>query len=144
MDQNEIDSRIEAILGLMANWDAASPATRRQKQERIEEHQRALSDAYGVRRGWWRAAERFPLGALARVSDAGEEWERKFADHHSFWVMTGRPVAVAAHLYGCDAEMREGACGWAARRGLRAMFPTDFPSWWNPGRTTLIEITRAD
>lgn len=143
MHQDEPAACVEAILRLMANRDAASPAEKRERQERIEEQQRALSDAYGARRGWRRAAERFPVRALARVSRAEEEWEPKFVDHYSFWVSDGRPVAVVAHLYGCDEALREAACAWAALRGLRATFPVDFPSWWYPGRTTLIEITRA-
>lgn len=143
MRQHEIDAQLAAILHLMAGWEGASLAARRERQERIEEHQRALSSAYGMRRGWQRAAERFPLKALARVSGADEEWEHEFTDHRSFWMLAGKPIAVVAHLYSCDDERRDAARDWAARRGLRATFPVDFPSWWYPGRTTLIEITRA-
>jgi hypothetical protein len=129
MKTAELDTQAEAILGLMANWDAASPAERRRRQDRIEEHQRIISDAYGVNRGWRRASEQFSIRALASVSRVGEKWEPEFTDHHSFWMMDGRPVAVVAHLYSCNEKQRAAVRAWAARHGLQATFSTDFPSW---------------
>jgi hypothetical protein len=144
MQKDELDAEVAAILALMANWDDASVAERRRRFHQIKEHQRTLWEAYGDCRGWSRTAEPFPVRALASVSAAGQEWKREFTDHHSFWTKAGRPAAVAAHLYSCGRELRTSASIWAARHGLQAAFPTDFPSWWNPGRTTLIEITRAN
>jgi len=47
-----------------------------------------------------------------------------------------RPVAYVAYLYShflIDAIQR-----FADERGLTAELPTDFPSWWYPGRTRLV------
>lgn len=143
VDQEELDERLGAILTLMSGWDKASHAARRERQNRIEGHQQAIWNSYSACRGWSKAPKQFPLSALARMRIADEDWKREFTDHRSFWTLDGRPYAVAAHLYGCDDHVREAAEAWAASRGLRAAFPDDFPSWWYPGRTTLIEITSA-
>ena len=142
MDEQDRKARIATILELIS-YSGDTDAEKRTRYDRVQQHQRAVSDAYGDLRGWTRAGESFPIRALARVSTIGEEWNREFTDHRGFWKANGRPVAVSAHLYSCDEAQREAAHSWAYSRGLVATFPVDFPSWWYPGRTTLIEITRA-
>jgi hypothetical protein len=143
IDCQEVHERLNTILKLMSDWDKASHTVQRERHSQIQEQQKAISDSYGARRGWREASKRFPLSALARLRVADEDWEQEFTDHRSFWTLHDRPFAVAAHLYGCDDRVRDAACAWAASRGLQATFPVDFPSWWYPGRTTLIELTSA-
>ncbi len=141
MDQREIDNHLAAILQF-SNLSEYPDAEKRVRHEKALSHQSMLRAEYGKRRGWVQQQEGFSVQALARVTIAGEEWDREFTDHRSFWVLAGQPVAVVAHLYGCDERCRDAARSWAARRGLQVEFPVDFPSWWYPGRTTLIQITR--
>jgi hypothetical protein len=143
MHQDDIDTHQAAILTLQANFHGSNEAKRANYEQSLK-HQNALADAYGVRRGWRKARKRFVLGALAVGCGAEDEWPHEFADHRSFWEVGGRPFAVCAHLYGCDEDTRSAARAWAASRGLTVSFPVDFPSWYYPGRTTLIEITRAE
>jgi hypothetical protein len=142
MSPSEIDDHIRAIGRLHEEWPRNHAAQRASHHETWQ-HYTALMRAYGDIRGWVAADSGFSVRDVARVSGADEEWDREFADHKSFWLREGRPYAVAAHLYGCDQDRKAAARAWAARRGLVASFPDDFPSWWLPGRTTLIEITCA-
>jgi len=141
MERDDVDGHLAAILELGAAR-GYSDALRPTRTQEAREHRRAIREAYGARRGWICVDEPFSLRALACVSEVAEEWPIEFTDHRSFWEKAGRPVAVCAHLYGCDQTKREAARVWASRHGLRAAFPVDFPSWWYPGRTTLIEFTR--
>lgn len=143
MQQHELDAAVGVILGLMANWDAASNTEKRERWDQILNLHRTISRAYGTRRGWVRAGDQFSIEALTDMKAPEDGREEEFTDHRSFWTVAGRPAAIVAHLYGCDEVKREAARIWAASLGLQVTFPTDFPSWWNPGRTTLIEITRA-
>jgi len=100
-----------------------------------------MAEAFGAQRGY-RLGSRFAPSVLARrgVSsrDYGELWESMFADHRYFYRTPNRhAAAVVAHLYDLDEETRQGAVDWAAGRCLKASFPA-FPSWWYPGRTTLV------
>ena len=57
-------------------------------------------------------------------------------------IRAGNDKQVAAHLYGTsDAAKRQDTEATAALYGLRMTWPEDFPSWYLPGRTTLIVCT---
>jgi hypothetical protein len=110
----------------------------------------ALSAEFARRHGW-RECGPFGISALSGIAQDPELtwWERRladdfpypFADHGYFYrADDGRPAALAVHLY--DAEP-EKVTTWAAEHGLQATFPTDFPSWWYPGWTTLVVYQRA-
>ncbi len=142
MNSSEIDTHLAAILAIHANFGSTDDA-RRVSQERVSKHQWVLARAYGERRGWQVAEKRFPLSALAPTCGPTDDWPHEFSDHRWFWYHGGRPVAVSAHLYGCDDKRRVAARLWASALGLSVVFPVDFPSWYYPGTTTLIDITRA-
>jgi len=105
--------------------------------------QHKLATIFGERRGWRLSASGFPPALLARrgvstrTADAvAGGWTCAVADHPFFYRATDRrAAAVAAHLY--EARDRAAIRGWAAAHRLRVGFPTDFPSWWIPGGTTL-------
>jgi hypothetical protein len=68
------------------------------QDEKIQEHQKMLSQAYGDRRGWVRSPARFSIEKLPRMNVAGEDWNIAYTDHRSFWQINGEPFAVVAHL----------------------------------------------
>ena len=73
-----------------------------------------------------------------------DPWPRELVDHGYFYRKDRKAAAVAAHLYGdFDAAKRKDTEATAALYGLRVTWPEDFPSWYLPGRTTLIVCTPA-
>lgn len=105
--------------------------------------QHKLAMIYGERHGWRLSASRFAPAVLAgrdvsaRAGDPADGWSRAAADHPFFYRAERRAAAVVAHLYRAADQDRAGVGNWAAAHRLRVAFPTDFPSWWVPGATTL-------
>jgi hypothetical protein len=106
--------------------------------------QHKLATIYGDRHGWQLSASNFPPAVLARhgvsarTTDPAEGWTRAAADHPFFYRTDDRrAAAVAAHFYEARDQDRAAIRSWAAAHRLRVAFPTDFPSWWIPGGTTL-------
>jgi hypothetical protein len=106
--------------------------------------QQRLAVDFGRMHGWRLSDQPFTAETLARggVHDGSSErrYDPTFCDH-PYWYRSSRHArAIAAHLYDIDigrAVRRAEIPTWAEEHGLRASFP-DYPSWWYPGRTTLV------
>jgi len=81
-------------------------------------------------------------GPVEGEDDIPDPWPRELVDHGYFYRKDRKAAAVAAHLYGTfDAAKCQDAEATAALYGLRVTWPEDFPSWYLPGRTTLMVCT---
>jgi len=107
-----------------------------------------LAVLFGERHGWHLSKSAFSPSVLARrglFNGRGyhvDPWPRALIDHGYFYRKDRKAAAVAAHLYGTfDAANRQDTEATAALYGLRVTWPEDFPSWYLPGRTTLIVCT---
>jgi hypothetical protein len=78
--------------------------------------------------------QRFMLDGRRRNPDTGL-FHTQF-DHPYFYRRDRKAAAIAAHLYGMP-NCREQCLALAADFSLSFEIP-DFPSWWNPGGTTLV------
>lgn len=103
-----------------------------------------LAQQFAERHGWRHSRAKFTPTVLARrgMWDGGgrglETWPYHLIDHPYFFRTPDRRAAgLAAHLYGPTPDTRGQIVVWAAQNRLLATFPTDFPSWWAPGGTTL-------
>ena len=98
-----------------------------------------IATEFGRRRGWtYRQHDRVTPGELS------DRWTAP-DDHHlvdnayTFRRSDGSPAAVVGHVYNGDREeVRRDLRRQAHRFGLVVSFPTDVPSWWFPGGTTLV------
>jgi hypothetical protein len=103
---------------------------------------RRLARAFATLRRWEKSATAFTIETLdARGTEIDllcERGGRSYLDHASYYRVGRNAAAIVAHLYGCGVERRAEVEVWAAEHGLRATFPTDFPSWYYPGKTTLV------
>ena len=107
-----------------------------------------LAVLFGERHGWHLSKSAFSPSVLARrglFNGRGyhvDPWPRALIDHGYFYRKDRKAAAVAAHLYGTfDAANRQDTEATAALYGLRVTWPEDFPSWYLPGRTTLVVCT---
>lgn len=142
MTNHEIQSRIDEIISNIRAAESLSFhafEARRRLHESTRSHQNALAVEFGARHGWT-VGSAFSVRTLregarttGRLYDTRGGWDQAFADHPFFYRLNGRAAALAAHLFGSTA----GADEWAQRAGLVVKRP-NFPSWWYPGRTTLI------
>ncbi len=146
-----IGQRAAAIRDLIGQ-PGGTPADQRIRQRQADAHKEALIAAYGALRGWKQSGRSFHLSTLAKggMHDGGRWIDRiqddltwPMLDHVYYWKRDRRPVAIVAHPYDCTPERLAEAAEWAAMHRLKVTAPADFPSWWYPGWTTLIEITRA-
>jgi len=166
MDDSKVNTLIELITrNIKLNSDAgfSDRLGNNLRQDAINEAQHALAVEFGRRRGWRRARHTFGFKTIAEnkvwtIAD-GEEGRFGARDHAYTVVNSGgapssvidhpfcfrdaskRAVALAVHLYDFDAvadEVKQAA----ARYGLIAEVPTDFPSWWHPGWTKLVVYRR--
>jgi len=104
-----------------------------------------LAVLFGERHGWHLSKSNFSPSVLARFglfNGRGydvDPWPHELVDHGYFYRKDRKAAAVAAHLYGIfDAAKRQDIEDTAALYGLRVTWPEDFPSWYLPGRTTLV------
>jgi hypothetical protein len=113
--------------------------------------ERRMAIDFGAARGWTLSRTTFGLRTLAegKQHDGGQRYMidghnrnpeigmfHTCFDHPYFYRRHRKAAAVAAHLYGMPNCRRE--CETlAATFGLLFEVP-DFPSWWNPGATTLV------
>ena len=107
-----------------------------------------LAMLFGERHGWRLSKSDFSPSVLARrgLFNGGgyhvDPWPRELVDHGYFYRKDRKAAAVAAHLYGnFDAAKRQDTMATAALYGLCVTWLEDFPSWYLPGRTTLIVCT---
>ena len=117
-------------------------------QQDLQATRQRLALLFGERHGWQPTGSGFSPSVLARrglFNGRGyhvDPWPRELVDHGYFYRKDRKAAAVAAHLYGdFDAAKRKDTEATAALYGLRVTWPEDFPSWYLPGRTTLIVCT---
>ena len=117
-------------------------------QQDLQATRQRLALLFGERHGWHLSKSAFSPSVLARgglFNGRGyhvDPWPRELVDHGYFYRKDRKAAAVAAHLYGTfDAAKRQDTEATAALHGLRVTWPEDFPSWYLPGRTTLIVCT---
>jgi hypothetical protein len=121
------------------------------RQRENDAHKRAIIREYAAARGWTRARHAaFSLECLAegRIRRSRALYSltlsrsRPLLDH-LYWFKAGRlPAAIVSHPYRFwegEPPIREWAAS-AAELGLAVTVPDDFPSWWYPGWTVLIEL----
>jgi hypothetical protein len=105
--------------------------------------QRQLADEFGRRNGWQHSDKWFSLCTLVRNGVYETETcpqypaEGDYIDHPYWYRSKRRARALAVHLYSATGRHND-ITAWAASNGMRASFPTDFPSWWYPRWTTLV------
>ena len=117
-------------------------------QQDLQATRQRLAVLFGERHGWHLSKSAFSPSVLARgglFNGRGyhvDPWPHELVDHGYFYRKDRMAAAVAAHLYGnFDAAKRQDTEATAALYGLRVTWPEDFPSWYLPGRTTLIVCT---
>ena len=117
-------------------------------QQDLQATRQRLAVLFGERHGWHLSKSAFSPSVLARrglFNGRGnhvDPWPRELVDHGYFYRKDRKAAAVAAHLYGdFDAAKRHHTEATASLYGLRVTWPEDFPSWYLPGRTTLIICT---
>jgi len=117
-------------------------------QKDLRTLQQRLAVLFGANRGWTLSRSDFTLAVLAwrGLFDCrdyyAEPWPREPVDHPFYYRKDRMASGVAAHLYGTfDAAKRQDIAAFAELKGLRTTWPEDFPSWWLPGRTTLVVYT---
>ena len=135
---------LHAQLSGMPDTTPADRLHRRHVDRDISRLQYSLAIDFGLSRGWTLTMADFSPATLAnRKAHGGCNdhgcWD--FVDH-TFWYRQGRhATAVATHPYAVDDRYRTEAARWAGVRNLSITYPADFPSWWLPGRTTLVLFT---
>ncbi|WVT73756.1 hypothetical protein QM996_01175 [Sinorhizobium chiapasense] len=137
--------KIETSGELVAKWRAMNPRERDAIRAAIE---------YGRSKGWKLAGngDFFTPEMLAtgrkRFRDVLEQSIEGHTalDHLYFYRDTYfRPAAIVSHLYDWGQPyVQEQVKKWAQENGLNWKVETDFPSWHNPGRTTMIVYTRKE
>ena len=117
-------------------------------QQDLQATRQRLALLFGERHSWQLTGSGFSPSVLARrglLNGRGnhvDPWPRELVDHGYFYRKDRKAAAVAAHLYGdFDAAKRHHTEATASLYGLRVTWPEDFPSWYLPGRTTLIICT---
>jgi hypothetical protein len=130
-----------------------TPAERMQHAAAIRLHRNAIMDTYGAVRGWRPSDAPFTLPELVagkrqrRLIAYDPAWEAApggLLDHLDFWERGARTAAITVHTYSAaTSASRSAIVEWALGHRLRVTFPEDFPSWWFPGRTVLVEILRG-
>jgi len=106
--------------------------------------QRKLAREYGIRNGWILSKD-YLISDLVngmtpsklkvmRSASYDDRFNGTLVDHEEYYIdNNGKAVAVVCHNYGEKEESEQ----WASEHGLFVRFPTDFPSWYYPSRTTL-------
>jgi hypothetical protein len=133
----------------------------------VVNNQLMLAAEFGRRHGWIRAKTSYSIEALAgrKPANGGRGQNTPLGNHHDLFdhhtsyreaTTPFRAAGVSAHLYGYlpgtpeaikypkSAFSREKLANMHAlawQLGLELTWPTDFPSWWNPGSTTLVVYT---
>ncbi len=128
----------------MPDQTPADRLRRRQVGNAISRLQYSLAIDFGLSRGWTLTMADFSPAVLANRKAHGGYNDNgwwSFVDH-TFWYRQGRyAAAVATHPYTVDGGYRTEAACWANNKKLSITYPADFPSWWLPGRTTLVLFT---
>jgi hypothetical protein len=82
-------------------------------------------------------AKRAPRSGHLSLDRGFDGMHHDLFDHGYYYRLDRCAAAIAAHVYDWAPEKLEAAADWGAQRGLAVSIP-EFPSWWYPGRTTLL------
>ena len=99
-----------------------------------------IATEFGRRRGWTFCDQYDRI----RPVDLSERWTSLednclCSNAYTFRLPDGTPAAIAGHVYKGDREsVRQDLQRKADGAGMVLSFPTDVPSWWFPGGTTLV------
>ena len=148
-DRNEIAALATAVTEFQEKLrDAKGYPRIKALQQDLRATRQRLAVLFGERHGWRLSRTDFTPAVLARrgLFDGrachADPWPRVLVDHGYFFRKDRKAAAVAAHLYGdFDHAKRGDTEATAALFGLQVIWPDDFPSWWLPGRTTLVVCT---
>lgn len=153
MNDLEVSAAVDRIKTLILEGYQCQATDRGKYRNTVAEQyeiQDILAEEFGHRHGWRLSKSRFSLAALKdrkthswkRWPDFDEDLPHYLFDHAVFYrTPDQRAVAVAAHLYNVDQKL-SAMEEWSQEHGLSAEVVKDFPSWWNPGGTTLVLYTR--
>jgi hypothetical protein len=108
-----------------------------------------LIDIFAQQHGWRHSQAWFTPSMLARGGvcyspwRSGPDWSGEFIDHsYCFRTPDRRAAGFATNPYGLQWTVTHPAIqAFCEHYRLSAAIPRDFPSWWYPGRTTLIVFT---
>jgi hypothetical protein len=154
---DELANRISTLLHALAANPMPDNATEDEKRHARRDHnnyqrelriiQDRLAQDFGKLHGWKLTDKEFTAKVLAehKMHGGRDDWggDRRwpsFVNHPFFYRLNRRAVAVVAHDYNMPVTLPK-AQAWATEHGLAVTLPTDFPSWWYPGSTTLVVLT---
>jgi hypothetical protein len=158
MEQSEIDD-------FVTNFEARHGDHSRQGGCPACDTHHALAVEFDRRRGWILAQHGFGIRTVAankvwttdgdgwragqdhEYSALNEERDLRLStptpiDHPYCYRDQGKPHRAAALVVHLDNFDKDRIKEFAARHGVIAEFPTDFPSWWYPGSTRMVVYRR--
>lgn len=145
IDTEALVGEILETIDRLAIWPNPQIWLRQWRYQRLRWLKDRLAVEFDRRHGWRMTRSLFRPSVLARrgtrngYCDFTDRW--RFTDHTYSYKIGHYAAGIATHPYDVDDRFRYDARRWAEPRGLRVEFPTDFPSWWYPGRTTLVVFT---
>lgn len=147
MTEQEVGERIAELSRCIEGVAQAGRVNDRKLVEtfanREEQLRKMLAATFGERHGW-------------TVGKAFDVWRFKpyhyrlpnygtyppILDHPYFYWAGDKPVAVVAHIYDYYERNCKEVERFAADHGLTVQCCEDFPSWWYPGNSVLVVITK--
>ena len=144
MDLLNLTEEIKRLHYVMRHGDNRM---RTNAQRDLLKHEAILAEEFGRLHGWQRSKHGFNLHQLSNgkcsAKIPGLMWSWEPIDHPYLYrerEKPYRPSALVVHLYGDGSNWKlEEFCSYY---GLHYRIVDDFPSWWNPGNTTLIVYIR--
>ena len=138
MTPAEVDADAELIRG------AVQVTLARGIVGEVEMARARLSAELGQRLGWRRylPARRAAQHLFGKRPAWVDRDTMPYADHSGCYIHDGKTVALVEQPYrdfSVGSPVLAEVERWAFERGLFLHFP-DFPSWWLPGRTTLVLV----
>lgn len=101
-----------------------------------------LAKMFAADHNWKLSPSPFDIHVLAKQGVWGmRQMERSIHIDHAYYFRTSdrRAAGLAVHLYdNINTHKQQEIRQWAGKNKLNAEYPTDFPSWWVPGSTTLV------
>lgn len=138
MTDAEIEKAAARIAAVKRGDEVVSSATE------MDNMRTSLATEFGCRQGWtYRQYDRISPGDLSGRWTAPED-DPLVSNAYTFRHPDGSPAAIVGHVYGTAPNE---TCNVLTKRGetlaLSVSFATNFPSWWYPGRTTLVVFEPA-
>lgn len=153
MCDREVESAVAEIRDLIDTRTPGNPVADRIRGSRVYALKKEMLAEYGHRRGWKQSRAEFTFHTLASGKQHSGGWSTydpcaiedssgRLFDHASYWKKDRYPAAILLQPYAKFEDHAYFLAQWASRVGLVVQCPPDLPSWWFPGFTTLIEVTR--